>query len=90
MLENIRDNIEKLIAAYESVKVENISLKTEIGQYRNQVEGYRKQISELENQIDNLKLKGAFLGDAGSGNEAKVKIDRMIKEIDKCISLLEA
>ncbi|MDE6870720.1 MAG: DUF3450 domain-containing protein [Bacteroidales bacterium] len=89
MLEHIRGNIEKLIAAYESAKVENDALKAEIEQYRNQIEDCRKQISELENKIDNLKLRGAFLGE-GNGSEAKVKIDRMIKEIDKCISLLEA
>ena len=45
--------------------------------------------SELERQIDNMKLKEAFLA-SGDGNvEAKRKIDSVIKEIDRCISLIE-
>ena len=78
MLENIKNNIERLIAAYESVKYENGTL-----------EDCRKQIIELERQIDNLKLTSAFLGDSGSNTEAKSKVEKMIKEIDKCISLME-
>jgi len=90
MLEEIKGNIEKLIAEYESAKVESNALKAEISRCTEQIEDYRKQISELEKKIDNLKLGGAFIGNAVNGNEAKAKIDKMIKEIDRCISLLEA
>ena len=49
---------------------------------------YRKQITELERTIDNLKLADAFK--SGSDNtEARKKIDKLIKEIDKCITLME-
>ncbi len=89
MLENIKNNIERLIAAYESVKYENGTLKDELEQSRTQIEDCRKQIIELERQIDNLKLTSAFLGDSGSNTEAKSKVEKMIKEIDKCISLME-
>ena len=89
MLENIKNNIERLIAAYESVKYENGTLKDELEQSRTQIEDCRKQIIELERQIDNLKLTSAFLGDSGSNTEAKSKGEKMIKEIDKCISLME-
>ena len=88
MLENIKNNIERLIAAYESVKYENGTLKDELEQSRTQIEDCRKQIIELERQIDNLKLTSAFLGDSGSNTEAKSKVEMMIKEIDKCISLM--
>ncbi len=89
MLENIKNNIERLSAAYESVKYENGTLKDELEQSRTQIEDCRKQIIELERQIDNLKLTSAFLGDSGSNAEAKSKVEKMIKEIDKCISLME-
>ena len=49
---------------------------------------YRKRIEDLEQQVDNLHLSEAF-GVAGDGSAAKEKIERLIKEIDKCISLLE-
>ena len=37
---------------------------------------------------NNLHLSEAF-GVAGDGSAAKEKIEKLIKEIDKCISLLE-
>ena len=46
------------------------------------------RIKELEKKIDNLGLAGAFLGRDGNV-EAKRQIDRMIKDIDRCIKLME-
>ncbi len=90
MLENIKASIERLIAAYERLKVENDALRENIGQIRLQNEDYRKQITELEKQIDNLKLSGAILGgDPARSGKGKESIDRLIREIDRCISLME-
>ena len=60
----------------------------ELEQARLQNETYKEQISELKRQIDNQKLAGAFLS-KGDNAESKKKIDRLIKEIDRCISLME-
>lgn len=89
MLEDVKASLEKLIAAYENVKAENSDLKEEIGQLRAREEDYRKQIAELEKKIDNLKLSGAFTGDASGRKDAKESIDRLIREINRCISLME-
>ena len=89
MLENVKDRIRQLIAAYESEKMENKRLHTELEQTRMQNETYRKQIIELERQIDNLKLTEAFMAGGADTASAKKKIDRLMKEIDRCISLME-
>ena len=88
MLDSIKQKITQLIAAYESEKSERIRLSHELKQLKQQNEAYAKQIIELEREIDNRKLAGAFM--SGSDNaESKKKIDKLIKEIDKCISLME-
>ena len=88
MLDNIKQKITQLIAAYESEKTECIRLRQELELSKQQNEKYEKQIIELEREIDNKKLAGAFM--TGSDNaESKKKIDKLIKEIDKCISLME-
>ena len=89
MLENVKDRIRQLIAAYESERMENKKLHTELEQARQQNEAYRKQIIELERQIDNLKLTEAFMAGGADSSAAKKKIDRLMKEIDRCISLME-
>ena len=60
MLEGIRNNIEKLIALYESEKKQNEKLVLELEQKDATIDSCRKQIAELERQVDNLKLTGAF------------------------------
>ena len=88
MLEGIKTDIEKLIALYESEKSERERLQEELRRSEADNESCRKRSEDLEQQVDNLHLSEAF-GVAGDGSAAKEKIERLIKEIDKCISLLE-
>lgn len=88
MLEGIKTDIEKLIALYESEKSERERLQEELRRSEADNESCRKRIEDLEQQVDNLHLSEAF-GVAGDGSAAKEKIERLIKEIDKCIYLLE-
>lgn len=85
----IKQDIERLIAEYEKVRIENSSLRSELERNITAVEDCKKRINELEREIDNLKLTGIFVSASNSNIEAKARIDRMIKEIDKCISLME-
>ena len=39
--------------------------------------------------MDNLKLTEAFTSPSGGNAVAKERIDKLIREIDKCIALLE-
>ena len=89
MLENIKHKIEQLIAAYEKEKMERINLQEALHLAQKQNESYRLQITELEREIDNLKLTKAFMADGTDNAQAIKKIDRLMKEIDKCISLME-
>ena len=88
MLEDIWSDILSLISLYEKTKREYDATLEKLRQSERQTEEYRKQIVELEKQIDNLKLKNAFLSTSGD-EEAKGKIDSLIREIDKCIAMLE-
>lgn len=89
MLELLKQRIGRLVAAYESEKVERERLQAELQEASMRNETYRKQIKELERQIDNLKLAEAFRSTEGGDAEARKKIDRLIREIDRCIALLE-
>lgn len=89
MLENVRKDIERLVAAYEAEKGLRRDLEEELQHCKEEIGTYRKQIAELDRQIDNLKLKNAFSASSGDNDEARARIERMIKDIDKCISLME-
>ena len=89
MLDIVKQKIGQLIAAYEAEKMERTRLQAELEQVKTQNETYRKQITDLERQIDNLKLTEAFTATGAGSPEAKKKINSLIKEIDRCITLLE-
>ena len=89
MTDKIKERIQKLIAAYESERAQRIRLESELEQSKSQNEQYNKQITELERTIDNLRLADAFKAGNADNTEARKKIDKLIKEIDKCITLME-
>lgn len=88
MLEEISANFQKLIALYETEKQRADALSDQYAQAQEKIVEYKKQITDLNQQIDNLKLQCAF-GASGDNFAAKESITRLIREIDKCIKLLE-
>ena len=89
MIGKLKERIQQLIAIYEKEKAERIRLESELEKSESQNAEYAKQITELERTIDNLKLADAFKAGNADNTEARKKIDKLIKEIDKCITLME-
>ena len=89
MLDSIKQKITQLISAYETEKAECERLRAELEKSTAQNEAYAKQIIELERQIDNQKLTEAFMAGGMDTAAAKKKIDSLMKEIDRCIKLME-
>lgn len=90
MLEDLKKDIEKLVSLYEQEREKRFGLQAELEKSRAENESCRKQITDLKREVDNLKLTEAFTASAGDNSQAKEKIDRLIREIDRCISLLES
>ena len=89
MFEGIRQHIEKLIALYEAEKTARERLDAELAQCQSANEALKQKIAELERQVDNLKLTQAFTSAEGGNAVAKERIDKMIRQLDKCIAQLE-
>ena len=89
MINKLKERIQQLISAYETEREQRIRLEADLARSETKNETYRKQITELERTIDNLKLADAFKSGNTDNAEARKKIDRLIKEIDKCITLME-
>lgn len=88
MLEDIKNNIAKLIALYEAEKQRSDELSERLEKSEEMNLRYKEQIAELNRQIDTNKLMGAFTG-SGDNSLAKDRINKLIREIDRCIKLLE-
>ncbi len=89
MLEDLKKDIEKLIALYEKEQAGRKRLESELAQSKADNTACRKQIEELQQEVENLHLIDAFKSPGEGNSQAKEKVDRLIREIDKCIAMLE-
>lgn len=88
-INELRSNIARLIALYEAEKQRADSLASKLSVSEGEILKYREQITDLNLQIDNQRLMSAFLT-GGDREQARERISRLIREIDKCIKLLES
>ena len=96
MLEDLKTDISRLMALYEKEKQKAGSLALRLAEeeertrkYKEEIRKCREQITDLNLQIDNLRLRSAFSSDSDR-SQAEAGIDKLIKEIDECIKLLES
>lgn len=85
---NLKQNTAKLISKYKEVLAENNHLKEEKINLVNQVENKSQKLSELELRYEKLKLARSLEEAGEDKNSARLKVNRIVREIDKCIALL--
>ncbi len=78
-------NIEEL---HSKVLVENQGLKEEITKLLTEIEELEKENDLLSKKYESLKLAKTIAASSSDAHDAKVKLNRIVREIDKCISLL--
>jgi predicted nucleic acid-binding Zn-ribbon protein len=81
--------IDELIKSYKTLKEQNSDLKARAEALERELEEREATLKELEKRYDRIKLTGALIGDGGNATEAKRKINDLVREIDKCIALLD-
>jgi cell division septum initiation protein DivIVA len=87
LIDGIYAKVKLLITNINSQKQENQKLKDEIAALKNSVEDHKKTIVELKEKNRNIIIAKAVKPGEGS-NDVKVKINDLVREIDKCIGLL--
>ena len=79
VLDAHKKKIELIISRYETLLAKNRELEVALEQ----------RDAEIENcRIDKLQVAGAFAASAVDMKEAKQNIGRLVREIDRCITLL--
>ena len=84
----VRDKVENLLKENSLVKGENDAMRDRIAALERTVELQKYTLSELTEQNKLIKLaKNLTLEDSDTA-EMKTKVNELIKEIDRCIDLL--
>jgi septal ring factor EnvC (AmiA/AmiB activator) len=88
MIRQLRYRIRLLMARYQSLKHENESLVAEKNELLTIVEKQKLNIKQLEQQYTTAKLAKSVLVPSEDRETAKAQINRIVREIDECIALL--
>lgn len=88
ILNDFELRVKLLIAQCDKLKRENKSLKETIAQQESEIERVNNQLREWTLKYDNLKLAKIISTDDEEMKRTKKRLSGLVREIDKCIALL--
>ncbi len=88
LLREFKEKLDKLIGLHQTMKAECNLLKEEKKRLNEQINLLTISNQDLKKKFEDLKFAKTLAGANEDSHEAKIKINKLVREIDKCISLL--
>jgi phage shock protein A len=88
ILSNLRHKIKSIISLYEHEREKTKSLDAEKDELKEEIKVLEIKIKELETKYNNAILAKSIISSESDAHDAKIKVNRIVREIDKCIALL--
>jgi len=88
LLVDLKNNLSLLISKQDQLVGDRTKLEEHIEKLQEQLSAANERISGLEEQNRQLRLAKAVSGGNENPGEAKDKINELVREIDKCLALL--
>lgn len=88
LLNNFEGKLRHLIFLYEKQKQENLSLRTLLSKKEEEIRQMENSRKELEEKYTNLKTARILSINDNELRDTKQRLARLVREVDKCIALL--
>ncbi|MDM8003758.1 MAG: hypothetical protein QUS66_12835 [Bacteroidota bacterium] len=85
----LRRSVEALIAEHEKLVELAAGLSNELSEAKRQLAAKNEEVKELQARYERAKFSGAVLGSGEDAVTAKRRVSELVREIDKCIALLD-
>lgn len=89
LLVDLEVRIKQVMFLCDSLKEENVRLKKEIQTRQNQIDETVKDLQQLKTRYDGLKIARTITAASVDVDAAKLKLSKLVREVDKCINLLK-
>jgi DNA-binding protein H-NS len=86
--DKLQSRILQLIEMYEKQKSAKELLSMQQSEMQEQIRQEQERVKNLEEKYNKLKISKALIASSDDVHDAKLKVNRMVREIDKCIALL--
>jgi predicted nucleic acid-binding Zn-ribbon protein len=80
--------LDELLNRYNNLKREVEDLRNGKKVLETVLQDKEEKMKELEIKYERVKLSGALLGEGENANEARKRITELVREIDRCVALL--
>ena len=88
LLNELRANVHGLFQEYENRKAEIKALEGKVSVLTQEIARLEQEKTVLDQKNEKLKIANRILAGKDKGGEAKKRINTLVREIDKCIALL--
>ena len=89
LLVDLEVRIKQILFLCDSLKDENSRLKTEIKLKQSQVDEATENLKDLKAKYESLKTVRTITAASVDVDTAKLKLSKLVREVDKCINLLK-
>lgn len=89
LISGFESKLRKLISEYKLLQEENAKMKADYDRKQMDLMLAHQQVLELQKKCDHLELAKNLGGSESDRNLAQNRIMKMVREIDKCIALLD-
>ncbi|HEX6915041.1 MAG TPA: hypothetical protein VF145_07355 [Chitinophagaceae bacterium] len=83
----IQGKLQQVLKHYAAIQRENSRLKKELSAGKSEIKGQQDRLAALQQQVDIMKM-GVSKWSVEEKAELEKRIDVYLKEIDKCLALL--
>lgn len=88
LLLEFKYKVKQMIAKHEMLKQEKDQLRLKIEGLEGIIHQLRQENSLLEQKYENVKMAKLLAASGDDNKDAKGRIQKLVREIDKCIALL--
>jgi len=88
LLNNLKVNVERLFYEFNKMKASNKILEGKVAVLKQRIALLEQEKAELGRENKKIKIANQILAGSDKNREAKNKINIIVREIDKCIALL--
>ncbi|MDX9903720.1 MAG: hypothetical protein RB288_06555 [Bacteroidales bacterium] len=85
----LRRSVESLVSEYEKMVELTAALGNELSAVKQQLAEKNEEVKELQARYERAKFSGAVLGSGEDAVTARKRVSELVREIDKCIALLD-
>jgi len=87
-LTNFETRVRQMILQFQQLKRENGRLQAQINEQAREVDELKSKLSQAESDYRSLQMARMLEISDGNLDEAKERLSRMIRQVNKCIAIL--